>query len=174
MNNCRREGGYCINTAPPRPRRRNRNMRRRMGTRTRKGKRQKPSPRALGAQNTVLPGGARPAAAGGRAGKVPQQHMGAHGPTTPGYTDPFSALFNFGSSGTGSNTGTNSFDPFLGMMMFTRKKRQAQAAPFFEPGEAPIRMPGQSMFSFLNQHCMKSEFDFGCRNTGGMCCVPHP
>lgn len=157
MNNCARDGGYCINVIPPPPPRRR--QPRRKGTRTRKGqrltpgqKKPKPDPMSLGQQHTRLPaaagGGSAAPAAGQQA--VTQRPMGFFD-SLFGANDPFSTMF--------------------GMSMLFRKKRQA-----FEPGEM-AEMPrirrGENMFNFLNTHCRKSEFDFGCRNTGGMCCLPH-
>ncbi|XP_045162944.2 uncharacterized protein LOC123527514 isoform X1 [Mercenaria mercenaria] len=178
--NCFRDGGYCINTIPPTPpRRRNNNRRRgggarggaggRMGTRTRTGSR--PDPRALGAQHTRLPGSTQPAGgaplAAGAPAYPPPARGAANNPPPPAGQTPTqqqnNGLFNFGS---------NPNDPYgslFSMMMFTRKKRQAGVP---EPHERPRRRQGQSMYAFLNQHCRKSEFDFGCRREGGMCCLP--
>lgn len=162
MNNCPRDGGYCINVIPPPPPRRR--QPRRKGTRTRKGQRRapgsnkpKPDPLALGQQHTKLPA----AAGGGSAAPAPAQAQ----PKPQQSTRPFSFFDSlFGPS-------SDPFASMFGMSMLLRKKRQA-----FEPGEM-AEMPrirrGENMFNFLNTHCRKSEFDFGCRNTGGMCCLPH-
>lgn len=167
MNNCARDGGYCINVIPPQPPRRR--MPRRKGTRTRKGKRRglnapKPDPAALGQQHTRLPAGAAAAGANAGAGVAGQQQPAAS-------NSPFSFLDSlFGPPAAG---GADPFASMFGMSMFFRKKRQA---PGYEPGEVaeiPRIRRGENMYNFLNTHCRKSEFDFGCRNTGGMCCLPH-
>ena len=68
------------------------------------------------------------------------------------------------------------FSGFNPMWMFlsTRKKRQAQAEPM-EPGEGPPRRQrGQDIWAYLSQHCLQTEFDFGCQKEGGICCTPKP
>lgn len=170
--NCFRDGGYCINVIPPpAPRQRNRQRGRggaagKMGTRTRKGSR--PDPRALGAQHTRLPASSQKAAPAGGAGAAfpppPGRPAPAYNPAAPTGGPQTAAPQNLGLFG---NTPNDPFNSLFGMMMFTRKKRQIP-----EPHERPRIRRGQSMFSFLNQHCRKTEFDYGCRREGGMCCLP--
>lgn len=135
------------------------------GTRTRKGSR--PDPRALGQQHTRLPASAQATAgaaggAGGAAAPAPPASQG--GSQYPAQNN--NNGFFFGNSADPMNS-------LFGMMMFSRKKRQAPT--MLEPAEIaeiPRRRKGQSMFNYLNAHCRKSEFDFACRRTGGMCCLP--
>ncbi|KAH3824329.1 uncharacterized protein LOC127831973 [Dreissena polymorpha] len=176
MNNCARDGGFCINVLPPPPP--PRRVPQRPGTRTRKGGRPgpaggaagKPDPNSLGQQHTRLPASVGGGPANANTGAVGgASSLGAPSTPAPANGGPFSIFDNmFGPS--------NPNDPFGGMggmltwSMMTRKKRQV------EPGEAaevPRIMPGENMMTFLSTHCRKSEFDFGCQRTGGMCCLPH-
>jgi len=184
--NCARDGGFCINVNVPQPRRRAQAAQRRQpgfgagagagpgagagarrGTRTRKGSR--PDPRALGQQHTRLPGSAKPSVPGAAP---------AAGAAPPAYAPAAPAAAPAAPQNTGFLFGGSSSDPFGGlmsMMMFSRKKRQAPA--ILDPAEIaeiPRRRKNQSMYSYLNVHCRKSEFDFGCRKTGGFCCIPFP
>lgn len=176
--NCARDGGYCINVIPPPPPRRRQN-RRRMRTNTRKGQRaRRPSPAAVGASHTRLPASAR--AAGGAAA-APAPSPSAY-PAQQQQNSFFNPFFLGGGGGGGTGAGgmtqgvgqsANPMNDFFPFMFMTRKKRQAPAAEPGEAAERPRIMRGEQMFTFLNRHCRKSEFDFGCRNEGGMCCLPH-
>ncbi|KAL4221790.1 hypothetical protein ACF0H5_020044 [Mactra antiquata] len=168
--NCARDGGFCINTNVPQPRRRANNRAAagagagaRRGTRTRKGSR--PDPRALGQQHTRLPASAGGAAAGGApaAGAPAAGAPAAGGAQAPATQNNGGFLF---------GGGNDPFSSLFGMMMFSRKKRQAAMLDPADIADIPRRRPNQSMYSYLNAHCRKSEFDFGCRRTGGMCCLP--
>ena len=92
-------------------------------------------------------------------------------PATQSNTDPFAGLFGTSNSG--------GMSQLLMMGLLSRKKRQAQKpktgpiAPLFEPGEEPKMMPGQSVYSFLDQTCLKAKPDPGCKPQGGICCTPH-
>lgn len=177
--NCFRDGGYCINTIPPPPPRRRNNNRRRpgaaRGTRTRTGAR--PDPRAVASTHTRLPGSSQPSGgvAPPPAGRAPAYTPAqpAHSPAAydpaggPSAQPPAAQQNNF--AGLFGNNPNDPFGGMLGMMMFTRKKRQAGVP---EPHERPRRRRGEGLYPFLNQHCRKSEFDFGCRREGGMCCLP--
>lgn len=175
MQNCRRDGGFCINTIPPpppRPRGQPRGRGRGRGrggpgpTQTRKGTR--PSARDMGATHQRLPASAGSAPPGGAPYPPPAPAGGApYQPPSPNAPQPSNDPFGFGFPSSPN-------DPFGGMMpfmFFTRRKRQA-AEPM-EPHEIPRIRRGENMFNFLNQHCRKSEFDFGCRKEGGTCCLPH-
>ena len=173
MNNCARDGGYCINVIPPAPpapprQPKRRQQPRRKGTRTRKGQRRgsnkpKPNPLTLSQQHTRLPAAAGGGPAAPRTPVRPQQQQQQQAPVTNRPFSFFDNLFGPGPS-----------DPFasmFGMSMLMRKKRQAPLEPS-EIAEMPRIRRGENMFNFLNTNCRKSEFDFGCRNTGGMCCLP--
>ena len=142
-----------------------------MGTRTRTGAR--PDPRALGNSHTRLPGSSQPS----NGAAPPAAAAGAAPAYTPPQTAYPPAAGASGQVGQQQNNmglfGSSPNDPFggmLGMMMFTRKKRQAPGVP--ELHERPRRRRGEGLYPFLNRHCRKSEFDFGCRREGGMCCLP--
>lgn len=182
MNHCALDGGFCINVLPPPPPPRPRAPAR-PGTRTRKGGRPrpaggaagKPDPNSLGAQHTRLPasaGGGAAIANTGAAGGVPS--LGAPSTAPPAAAPTNGGLFSFFDNMFGPSQPNDPFGGMNGMLamgMMTRKKRQA-AEPV-EAAEVPRMMPGENMMQFLSTHCRKSEFDFSCRNTGGMCCMPH-
>jgi len=190
MNNCARDGGFCINVIPPQPPRRRQQQRRRQGTRTRKGSRTqqgKPDPASLGAQHARLPAsagggvaataGAAAAAPGGyvdpnvATGGVPATINQTPDVANQGTSGPFSFFDSLFGPAPAGGAQTDPMLGFFGLSMF-RKKRQAPMDPE-AAAEIPRIAPGESMFNFLNAHCRKSEMDFGCHSTGYMCCLPH-